>query len=58
MEWQRKILVDEKGKGKTLVGRNFAYKPIVVEVDETMWGKFVQIRINKAFSTYLKGIIV
>ena len=58
MEWQGKILVDEKGKGKTLVGRNFAYKPIVVEVDETMWGKFVQIRINKAFSTYLKGIIV
>ena len=55
MKWKGKLLLDEKGKGKTLIGRNFAYKPIVVEEEETMLGKFVQIRVNEVFSTYLKG---
>lgn len=57
-KWKGKVLLDEKGKGKTLMGRNYAYKPIVVEAKETMLGKTVQIRVTKAFSTYLKGKIV
>ncbi|MEJ2241964.1 MAG: tRNA (N(6)-L-threonylcarbamoyladenosine(37)-C(2))-methylthiotransferase [Candidatus Bathyarchaeota archaeon] len=58
MKWEGKLLFDEKGKGKTLMGRNFAYKTIVVEANETMLGKLVKIRINKVCPTYLKGVIV
>lgn len=58
MKWKGELLFDEKGKGKTLMGRNYAYKPIVVESNETMLGKFVQISVDEVFPTYLKGNLV
>jgi len=47
------VLVNEKGKNNTVVGRNFAYKPVVLSgVD---FGK-VTIRIVSAERTHLIGI--
>ncbi len=58
MKWEGKVLFNEKGKENTLMGRNYAYKPIVIDADENILGKIVQIRVNEVFPTYLKGNIV
>jgi MiaB-like tRNA modifying enzyme len=58
MGWQGTVLFDEKGKGDTLMGRNFAYKPVVANANKTLLGKFVQIRVTDATSTYLKADII
>lgn len=52
--WEGEILIDEIGKRSTFVGRNFAYKPIVVE-GENIFGKFVRVRILNFKQTYLIG---
>ncbi|MEM2971725.1 MAG: tRNA (N(6)-L-threonylcarbamoyladenosine(37)-C(2))-methylthiotransferase [Candidatus Bathyarchaeia archaeon] len=56
--WTGEILIDEVGKDGSWVGRNFAYKPIVVKTAEDMLGKTVKAKIVKAFSTHLEGEIV
>jgi MiaB-like tRNA modifying enzyme len=54
--WKGEILIDEKGtKPGTWVGRNFAYKPIVVKSRESLLGKRVNVHVTKAFHTYLKA---
>jgi MiaB-like tRNA modifying enzyme len=47
------ILLDEEGKGNSLVGRSQDYKPVVVK--EGKLGTLVTVRIEKAFQTYLAG---
>jgi len=57
--WEGKILVDEKGKvSNSWIGRNFAYKPIVVKSDETLLGKFIDVRVVETFATYLGAKIL
>jgi MiaB-like tRNA modifying enzyme len=57
--WLGTVLVDEVGKvSGSWIGRNFAYKPIVVKSSENLLGKKVQVRISKAFSSYLRGEFV
>jgi tRNA A37 methylthiotransferase MiaB len=56
--WAGKILVDEKGKGRSWVGRNFAYKPVVVKSGRKLLGKFLNIKVVKVFSTYLEAEIM
>jgi len=59
MGWEGKILVDEVGKGaSSWVGRNFAYKPIVVKNSEFLLGKLLDIRVVSVFPTYLEAQIV
>jgi MiaB-like tRNA modifying enzyme len=54
--WRGEMLVDEKGKvAGSWVGRNFAYKPIVVKSEEELFGKTLRVKIVKAFSSYLLG---
>lgn len=55
--WEGEMLVDEKGKDFTWVGRNFAYKPVVVKSDENLAGKFVRARVVEFFSTYLGAVV-
>jgi threonylcarbamoyladenosine tRNA methylthiotransferase CDKAL1 len=57
--WAGKILVDERGKQPgSWIGRNFAYKPIVVKSeDESLLGRFVNVRVVKTFQTYLEAEI-
>lgn len=58
VSWRGKILVDEKGKRPgSWIGRNFAYKPVTLENSANLFGKIVQVKIVKAFSTHLLGMI-
>ena len=60
MNWTGKILVDEKGKQQgSWIGRNFAYKPIVIKSEnESLLGKFLNVRVVKTFQTYLEAKII
>ncbi len=53
--WEGIILIDEKGKGASWIGRNFAYKPVVVRSDEFLLGKFLNVRVTEVFPTYLEA---
>jgi MiaB-like tRNA modifying enzyme len=57
LDWEGRILIDERGKRTgTFIGRNFAYKPIVVKNNsESLLGTFVNVRVTKAFQTYLEA---
>lgn len=56
--WKGLILVDEVGKiPGSLVGRNFAYKPIAVRGPADLLGKTIDVRVAKTFPTYLAGEI-
>jgi MiaB-like tRNA modifying enzyme len=57
--WTGKIFVDEIGKiSGSLVGRNFAYKPITVKDNEDFIGKTLRVKVVRAFSTYLEGEVI
>jgi len=57
--WRGEVLVDEKGKvGGSWIGRNIAYKPIVIKSSETLLGKALKVEVTEASITYLKGKIV
>ena len=57
--WSGEVLVDEKGKVEgSWIGRNFAYKPIVVKCGDNLLGKVLKVEVVEASQTYLKGEIV
>ncbi|MBI2142922.1 tRNA (N(6)-L-threonylcarbamoyladenosine(37)-C(2))-methylthiotransferase [Candidatus Woesearchaeota archaeon] len=57
--WRGKIIVDEKGKlPGTYVGRNFAYKPVLVESKGNLLGKSVEIKVTGCAVTHLKGSLL
>ncbi|MCK5593088.1 tRNA (N(6)-L-threonylcarbamoyladenosine(37)-C(2))-methylthiotransferase, partial [Candidatus Bathyarchaeota archaeon] len=59
IDWKGQILIDEEGKKPdSWIGRNFAYKPIVVESNESLLGRTVNVHVVKAFQTYLKAEIL
>jgi MiaB-like tRNA modifying enzyme len=51
-----KILITEKGSKGGYIGRTNSYKPVIVP--ESQIGSFVNVKIEKATSTYLKGFIL
>jgi len=53
--WAGEVLVDEKGKGHSWIGRNFAYRPVVVKGKDVLFGRFLNVKITKAWSTYLEA---
>jgi MiaB-like tRNA modifying enzyme len=54
--WEGRVLVDEVGKeAGSWVGRNFAYKPVVLRGDEDLFGRFVDVRVVRTFPTYLEA---
>jgi len=54
--WRGRILIDEKGKSPdSWIGRNFAYKPIVVKSDEFLLGRFMEVCVTKGFPTHLEA---
>jgi threonylcarbamoyladenosine tRNA methylthiotransferase CDKAL1 len=56
--WAGEVLMDEKGKVLgSWIGRNFAYKPVVVKSSENLLGKTLQVEVVKSFSTYLAGTV-
>jgi tRNA A37 methylthiotransferase MiaB len=57
--WSGEVLVDEKGKVEgSWIGRNFAYKPIVLKSGDSLTGKTLRVEVVEASQTYLKGKIV
>jgi len=58
MGWEGTVLFDERGKGESWMGRNFAYKPVVVKGGESLVGRFVPVRVINAFSSYLEAELV
>jgi len=57
--WEGEILIDEAGKvAGSWMGRNFAYKPIVVKSCENLLGKVVRVKIYDAFPTHLEGTLL
>ncbi|MEM3789255.1 MAG: radical SAM protein, partial [Candidatus Bathyarchaeia archaeon] len=57
--WEGEVLIDEVGKvAGSWVGRNFAYKPIVVRSAENLLGRVVHVKIYDASLTYLEGSIL
>ena len=56
IDWEGEILVDEVGKvSGTLIGRNFAYKPVVVRGSKRLLGKVLRVKVVKTCQTYLEG---
>ena len=54
--WTGDVLIDEIGKvPHSWVGRNFAYKPIIIRDSQGLLGKTLQVKVVKAFPTYLEG---
>ncbi len=54
--WSGEVFVDEKGKVEgSWIGRNFAYKPIVIKSNDKLLGKTLQVKVVEALGTYLKG---
>src|SRR3989338_2577687 len=52
--WEGAVLVDEKGKDNSWIGRNFAYKPVVVKGDFRL-GQEVNVKIGKVTAYDLRG---
>jgi len=54
--WEGNILVSEKGKKHNQwIGRNLAYKPVLVESNSNPFGKFLRVRIIETSHSYLIG---
>jgi MiaB-like tRNA modifying enzyme len=59
MEWSGEVIVDEKGKfDNSWIGRNYAYKPVVIKHEKNLLGKRLKIQIFNVFSTYLEAKIL
>jgi len=56
-DWSGKIIIDEKGKQPgSWIGRNFAYKPIVIKSEDiSLLGKSMNVRVTRIFQTYLEA---
>ena len=57
--WSGEVIIDERGKfDNSWIGRNYAYKPVVVKSEKNILGKKIKIQIFDSFSTYLEGKIL
>jgi tRNA A37 methylthiotransferase MiaB len=57
--WKGEVLIDEVGKiSGSWVGRNFAYKPVIVKSVDPLLGMTLTVRIVGAFPTYLEGVTI
>lgn len=52
LDWGGEVLIDEHGTRDDFMGRNFAYKPIVVKGKHEL-GDILNIKIKKATNSYL-----
>ncbi len=60
MKWEGKVIVDEIGKEKSMLGRNFAYKQVAIpdSQDKLKIGDIVNVRVRKVTPHYLLGEII
>jgi tRNA A37 methylthiotransferase MiaB len=55
--WTGKVIIDEVGKDKTWVGRNFAYKPIILKGKFNL-GQEVEVKIKDCSAYDLKANVL
>jgi MiaB/RimO family radical SAM methylthiotransferase len=55
--WEGDILIDEKGKDGSWVGRNFAYKPIIIKGDHDL-GEIVKVKVENITPYDLRAIVL
>jgi threonylcarbamoyladenosine tRNA methylthiotransferase CDKAL1 len=57
--WKGEVLVDEYKKDKSsLIGRNYAYKPVVIKGSQKLLGTFINVKITDSKPTCLIGEIM
>jgi len=55
--WKGEVLIDERGKDNTWVGRNYAYRPIILEGNLNL-GDIVNARVEKRTVHDLRGVLI
>ncbi|MDQ1279596.1 MAG: tRNA-t(6)A37 methylthiotransferase [Thermoproteota archaeon] len=58
LNWIGEIIIDERGKNGSWIGRNFAYKPVIIRSKENLMGELLKIHTKNVFPTYLEGEIM
>lgn len=58
LKWIGEVIVDEKGRNDSWIGRNLSYKPTVLHCRKNLFGRKMMVRVENAFQTYLKGKII
>ena len=53
LNWQGYVLIDEYGKNNSFIGRNFAYKPVILK-GEYKLGDIIKVKIQKITSYDLR----
>jgi len=56
--WEGKALISEIGKDNSFIGRNFAYKPIIIKTNKNVFGRFVNVKVDDATFYDLRGRIM
>jgi len=58
--WRGRVFVDEMGIRDSVVGRNFAYKPVVIkDMDrKSLLRRFVHVKIVDGLQSHLLGVVV
>ena len=57
MGWEGKIIIDEYGKNNTMIGRNFAYKPVIVKENYNL-GDEVDVKIKDVTAYDLRADVI
>jgi tRNA A37 methylthiotransferase MiaB len=51
------VFVDEVGKGKSYIGRTMSYRPVVIESENDILGKVINVEITDVKSNFVIGKI-
>jgi len=57
IDWEGKVLIDDYGKNDTMIGRNFAYKPVIVKGDFNL-GDVIKVKIKDATAYDLRANVL
>lgn len=57
LNWQGEVIIEEKGINNSWIGRNFAYRPVILEGNFKL-GDVVNVKITKTTDIDLRGKIV
>jgi MiaB/RimO family radical SAM methylthiotransferase len=57
--WKGEVLISDKGKEKgQWIGRNFAYKPVLINSKEDILGKIIEVKIVETTHSHLLGELI
>ncbi len=55
--WEGDILIDEHGKDNTFIGRNYAYKPVIIEGNHKI-GETVRVKVVNSTNHDLRAVVI